>query len=312
MATAKVFEEITLALEDVAEVLTAVARGDFAVRAPRSFRGDSIDVLAFLVNSTAEEVSDLVEQLENERTELRQARDQLVMAAKLAALGELAAGVAHELNQPLTAIQMLADMLLRRPERKLSECEGDLQMLSEAARRMARIVDGVRTFGRPGQLRRVPTQPAAPLMAAIDLLAGTLSREGVTLEVDIEHDTPGIEADPDQLNQVFVNLLTNARDALRSLSSGSPRRVQVCLWSTPSSVAVSVEDSGLGIDPLDASRIFDPFFTTKGVGEGTGLGLSVSHGIVSNHGGSLSYQPSKDGGARFVVVLPLRPDGVAR
>lgn len=299
-------EEVAQALENVAGVLTAVARGDYGARAPRSFQGDPLDVLSFLVNSTAEEVSDLVQQLEQERAELKQTRDQLVLAAKLAALGELAAGVAHELNQPLTAIRMLADILRRSPERRVSECESELEMLAEASRRMARIVDSVRTFGRPGALRRVPTAPAAPVHAAIELLADAFAREGISLALELEPDAPGILADPDQLNQVFVNLLSNARDALRDLPSQGPRHVKIALWSTESSIVVSVEDSGPGIQADFAPRIFDPFFTTKEVGQGTGLGLSVSHGIVSDHGGTLSYAPAEAGGARFVVELPRR------
>ena len=135
-------------VQALTDVLLAVARGEFNVRADRTHSGDAMDVLAFLVNSTAEEVEQLMLQLKAEQEELQRARDQLVLAAKLAALGGLAAGMAHELNQPLTAIRMLADMVRAEPDARVADVDADLEIIVDAARRMAKIVDGVRTFPR--------------------------------------------------------------------------------------------------------------------------------------------------------------------
>ena len=292
--------DIERAVQDLTDVLLGVARGDFSVRADRSYRGDAIDVLAFLVNSTAEEVSDLVRQLQEERRELKKAQDQLLLAAKLASLGELAAGVAHELNQPLTAISMLVDLLAARPGATVAECLPDLETLAEAARRMGRIVDGVRMFGRAAPLRIRPTGALAPLEGALALLEETLERHGIEVERRFAPSLPEVEADADRLYQVFVNLLTNARDAL---AGGSGARVVIGVEAARGRVVYRIEDNGPGIEEETAQRIFDPFFTTKDVGRGTGLGLSLSHGIVAEHGGVLRYEPVPRGGACFVVEL---------
>ncbi len=289
------------ALQSLTEVLLGVARGDFSVRAHRSYRGDPIDVLAFLVNSTAEEVDDLVRQLQEERRELKRTQDQLLLAAKLASLGELAAGVAHELNQPLTAISMLVDLLASRPEATVAECLPDFESLAEAVRRMGRIVDGVRMFGRAAPLRIRPTRALAPIESALDFLQETLERHGLGVERRFPERLPPVEADADRLYQVFVNLLTNARDAFGEGQSGA--RLVIGVEAVGDRVVYRIEDNGPGIPEATAQRIFDPFFTTKPVGRGTGLGLSLSHGIVAEHGGVLRYEPAPGGGACFVVEL---------
>lgn len=293
--------EIERALQSFTDVLLAVARGDFSVRADRSYDGDPIDVLAFLVNATAEEVSDLVRQLHAERRELKRAQDQLLLAAKLASLGEMAAGVAHELNQPLTAIRMLVDLLSSRPRATVGEALGDLETLAEAARRMARIVDGIRMFGRAAPLQLRPIPARAPIEGALELLRDTLERHDIEVVRDFEDRLPEIEADSDQLHQVFVNLLLNARDAFED--GRSDARVIARVGTVAGGVVYRIEDNGPGIADAVAQRIFDPFFSTKTVGEGTGLGLSLSHGIVAEHGGVLRYEHARGGGACFVVEL---------
>ena len=292
-------------LQSLTDVLLGVARGDFGVRAHRSYQGDAVDVLAFLVNSTAEEVGELVRQLNEERSALKETRDQLLLAAKLASLGELAAGVAHELNQPLTAIRMLVDLLVARPEASVADCLPDLETLAEAARRMARIVEGVRMFGRAAPIRIRPVPALAPVEGALELIQETLERHGIEVERQFAQPLPAVRADEDRLYQVFVNLLTNARDALAEAPAGA--RVVVGVEAVGDRVVYRVEDNGPGIDEAIAQRIFDPFFTTKAVGRGTGLGLSLSHGIVAEHGGELRYEPAPGGGARFVFELRACP-----
>jgi two-component system, NtrC family, C4-dicarboxylate transport sensor histidine kinase DctB len=297
--------ELEDAVREITQVLLAAARGDYSARAVRTYKGDPLDVLAFMVNSTAEEISNLMQQLALEREQLQQTRDQLLVAAKLSALGQLAAGVAHELNQPLTAIRMLLDMISSRPDAQVKDCQEDLDTMAEAARRMGRIVDSVRTFGRPDPLKARPSAPALPLEDALKLLADAFEREGIRIERRIAADLPMARIDVDGLHQVFVNLLTNARDALRDLPPGVPKSLLVAVTQSENGIRYCIEDNGPGVSREHAQRIFDPFFTTKEVGAGTGLGLSVSHGIVTEHGGTLRYEGASAGGARFVVELPV-------
>ena len=292
-------------VQALTDVLLAVARGEFNVRADRTHSGDAMDVLAFLVNSTAEEVEQLMLQLKAEQEELQRARDQLVLAAKLAALGGLAAGMAHELNQPLTAIRMLADMVRAEPDARVADVDADLEIIVDAARRMAKIVDGVRTFGRAKPLQLAPTLAADPLLTALQLLAEPLQHAGIRVETRVADELPIVQLDADRMHQVFVNLLSNARDAL-STSPPSERRLEAEVSSNSRSVIYRIEDNGPGIPPRVVPNIFDLFFTTKAVGQGTGLGLSVSHGIVADHGGRIRYEPAADGGARFIVEVPVR------
>ncbi len=297
-------EQIGPEIAALSDVLLGVARGDFGVRANRDFTGSPTDVLAFLVNSMAEEVGDLVRQLHEERQELQRTRDQLLLAAKLTSLGELAAGVAHELNQPLTAIHMLVELLTARPNATIAESHGDLETLSEAARRMGRIVDSVRMFGRAAPLKMVPLAAPAAVQAALALLSEGLERQGVHAELRVEPALPKVMGDADRLQQVFINLLTNARDALSELPGQTPPELIIEIRSERDRVVYSFTDNGPGIPETIAQRIFDPFFTTKSVGIGMGLGLSLSHGIVREHAGVLRHEPAQPRGSRFIVELP--------
>jgi len=292
-------------IEDLAEVLIRVASGDLEARAPRTGSGDPLDVLAFMINATVEELGYLVDELRHERDELRQAQEQLVHAARLSALGQLAGGVAHELNQPLTAIRMLvgpgrARMRAGGPGLGLDE----LDMLSEAARRMGSIVDGVRTFARQETTGSGSFRADAPVRDALRLLEPSLRWDGISVEAELPEDPPVIPGNADRLQQVLVNLVANARDALLGMRRDPPGRVLLECRVDEAAAVYTVEDDGRGVPDEIRGRIFDPFFTTKEVGAGTGLGLSVSYGIVREHGGSLVHERAAGGGARFVVRLP--------
>jgi C4-dicarboxylate-specific signal transduction histidine kinase len=294
-------------LAEFTEVLVDIARGTFEAKASRSHAGDSLDVLAFMLNATSQEVKGLVDDLRHERAQLEQAQARMVSAARMAALGELAGGIAHELNQPLTAIQAAAELLAEPGIERIPLDEG-IEIIAEAARRMSRIVDGVRTFARESPLRRSWTSPAAPVEAATALLREPLRRLGIALEVEIDAELPLVSCDVDRLQQVFVNLLANARDALEGRPDAA---IGVWVRRAGDHVECAVEDNGPGVDARTADRIFEPFFTTKAIGRGMGLGLSLSQGIVRDHDGELVHDPGHARGARFVVRLPvaMREDG---
>lgn len=294
------------AIAAMTEVLVAIASGRFDIRVERTFDGGPVDVLSFLVNAMAEEVAVLVGTLEREREALAKARAELVLAEKLAALGELSAGVAHELNQPLTVIRMLTELLPTRPARTVGECAPEIALMSDAARRMARIVDGVQTFARAPALRLALVPVNEPVDAALLLVEASLRDARISVFRDDVVAVHAVVMDADRMCQVFVNILTNARYALESREGALAGTIRIETRDTDASIIYRITDDGPGVEAQNVSRIFDPFFTTKPPGRGTGLGLSVSHGIVREHGGTLRHEAAVPCGATFEVTLPRR------
>ncbi|MEO0477984.1 MAG: ATP-binding protein [Planctomycetota bacterium] len=253
-----------------------------------------------------EQISDSF-QREKERTlELEAAQDQLVQATKLASLGTLAAGIAHELNQPLTAILALIDLVNDDPGARVGDKAGDLQRVREAAERLAHIVGGIRSFGRQDVFQTRAFDPTLPTEKAVELARRSFELDRVRVRCDLEADVGTcVLGDPGQLQQVVLNLLTNARDAVRGCAEPE---VRLCSRIDGKSCLIDVSDNGPGIDEHALARIFDPFFTTKQAGEGTGLGLSVSHSIVERHNGEIEHLRDK-GWTRFRIRLPcVGPD----
>jgi histidine kinase len=167
---------------------------------------------------------------------------------------------------------------------------------------MSKIVEGIRGFASSTLVARRSTPALEPLKEAAQLLSESLKGRAVAVTWQLEDCAPRILADPDRLQQVFINLIDNAADAVGELGSGGT--IRLSLTTAGPWVVYAVEDSGGGVPAEIQKRIFDPFFTTKPTGQGSGLGLSISHGIVREHSGSLDYEPSQLGGARFVVRLP--------
>ncbi|MGD2115312.1 MAG: response regulator [Acidobacteriota bacterium] len=236
--------------------------------------------------------------------ELELAQEEVLQAGKLAALGEMGAGMAHELNQPLAAIQALAEAIRESPGDRIQDHAGDLGLICDQVRRMARIVDNVRLFARQGLLSTERVPALAPLDDALTLLSNRFRLAGVEITPEIECGPISILADPVQLQHVFMNLLTNALQAVEGLEDEEPGRVLLRVRTDGDLVVYEVQDNGPGVPPGLESRIFEPFFTTKPPGAGTGLGLSLSYGIVQKHGGELRFEAPDDGGARFRVAIP--------
>jgi two-component system, NtrC family, sensor kinase len=297
--------ELESALSAATDVLIAIASGRFDVRAPRRGDGSAADTLTFLVNATAEEVERLVADLAREREELEHVHRQLLQSAKLAALGRLAGGIAHELNQPLTVIRMVTDLLLEHGEARIADRRADLLLLRQAAQSMSAIVSNVRAFARPSAFQLTSVPPLAPLEGALLLVSDELKQLDVSVRREVGRELPAVSADRERLQQVFVNVLTNARDALRDAPlHHRGREISIAVRAVEGCVEYVFTDTGSGIPAEHATRIFDPFFTTKPVGQGTGLGLSVSLGIVRDHGGELRYERIPGTGACFVVRIP--------
>ncbi len=237
--------------------------------------------------------------IDRDVTERKRTEQALRQAERLAALGTTVAGVAHELNNPLTGICGLSDLLARNPSLN-REAVALANDILEQGRRCAQIVENLLGFARE---RRV-TREQVSLNAAVDHCV-RLSRhdarfDGVEIEVDCAPDLPDIMAGRYQLEQVLVNVINNAADAVTG--NAGPKRVSVRTWSDGQSVFFSVRDNGHGI--ANPTKVFDPFYTTKRIGSGTGLGLSVSYGIVEEHGGRITAENVGDG-ACFTVRLPI-------
>lgn len=233
--------------------------------------------------------------------ELRRTQADLIEASKLAALGRLSAGLSHELNQPLAAIRSYADnaeQFIARANEMMAR--SNLRQISEMTERMARIIRNLRTYARNEPLATRPTALAPAIDSALSIVAPRIEALGVDVILDIADDPPTVWAGDVRLQQVLVNLLTNAIDAMREKSNP---RIMITARRAGDDIEIVVRDEGPGIAPDDLPRIFDPFFSTKGVGEGMGLGLSISYGLVKQFGGGLRARNHPEGGAEFVVVL---------
>ena len=236
-------------------------------------------------------------------TEQRSLEVQLIQSEKLAAVGQLVSGVAHELNNPLTSIAGLSEFLQERPALPAAERE-HLRVIQEQADRAGRIVRNLLTFARKGS-------PGAGVVDLNDILGRTallvtyeLHLRGIEL-IEERADGPlPVRGNRDELQQVLLNLVNNAVHAVRGLPEGTPRRVTLGTGMEQGQVVVRVRDTGGGVPTELVPQLFTPFFTTKDPGEGTGLGLSLSYRIVESHGGRLSYQ-AVPGGAEFWFSLPI-------
>ncbi len=225
----------------------------------------------------------------------------LVHTEKLAAVGQLVSGVAHEVNNPLTAILGFADLLMENPELPDS-ARRDLRVILQEAQRTKQIVQNLLSFARQMPPQRRPLQVNQILARTIQLRAYDFASHGVEIVQNFHESLPEVVGDSHQLQQVFLNIINNAYDAVRD--SARPPRIEIMTSSSSSGFAeVVFRDNGNGISHIE--RIFDPFFTTKEVGKGTGLGLSICYGIVREHGGEIfCYNNDEAPGATFVVRLP--------
>jgi two-component system NtrC family sensor kinase len=223
---------------------------------------------------------------------------QLAQADKLASVGRLAAGIAHEINNPLTGVLSYASLLRKRLDGDKETCD-DLDVIVRETVRCRGIIRGLLDFARPTAPARKPMDLDEVVRRAVSVVMTQLSLHHVDLSLDLASDLPTVYADANQIQQVVVNLLLNAADAIGT-EGGSIRATTRRVPS--SSIELLLKDSGCGIPPEDLPRIFEPFFTTKG-NHGTGLGLAVSWGIVEAHGGSLEVQSELGHGTTFTLRL---------
>jgi two-component system NtrC family sensor kinase len=244
----------------------------------------------------------MVDDVTESRARERALLDQVVRREKLAALGELVGGVAHEVNSPLTSI-LAFGQILQASRTGDDASRRAVNTIVNEARRAARIVEKFLTFARQQPTEKMRTNVNQVLLDTIELRRYPLRMQQIALDLELAEDLPAIWADPLQLQQVFINLVNNAEQALASESG--PRRIVVRSEKRNDELVISVTDSGPGIASEHLPHIFNPFYTTKARGVGTGLGLSISFGIVRDHGGIVRVHSEPGQGASFEVSLPI-------
>jgi len=291
------------------EVLT-VSESSFVAR---DAQGRSTAYLGFVLDLTARKQAELEllernvellrlnEEIQAAYDHLRRAQEQLLQSEKMAAVGQLISGVAHELNNPLTAILGYSQLLAETSDVTPRGAEY-LGKIHRQAQRTHRIVQNLLSFARQHQPERAAADLNQVIEDTLQLREYDLRLNNINLHREYAEDLPACTADAHQLQQVFLNLVNNAVDAI--LENAKSGDIRVRTWTEDHAVLAEICDSGPGVQ--EPQRVFDPFYTTKGVGKGTGLGLSICYGIVKEHGGEISVRNLPNRGAAFVVRLPLQ------
>jgi histidine kinase len=248
-------------------------------------------------------------------TKRLEAEQQLIQASKMATLGEMATGVAHELNQPLSVIKTASNFFIRKVRKQEPIKEDILETMAEEidshVDRASKIINHLREFGRKSDLGLQSVQINQVIRKTFDMFSQQLKVRGIDTIWSLQDDLPEIRSDADRLEQVFINLLINARDAImdrleKEDQLTSDKRIFLRTRSERNNVIIDVCDTGIGIPPPIVDRIFEPFFTTKDVGRGTGLGLSISYGIIKDFGGNIRVKKNDPIGTCFIINFPIQ------
>ena len=250
-----------------------------------------------LRHAVAEERRGLFERMRAEET-LRKSEQLRAEAEKLAAIGRLAAGVAHEINNPLTGVLTFAH-LLREKENMVEQDKQDLDLIISETTRVGEIVGGLLDFARESPSVKEPLEVNEVIRRTVRLLGNQEAFQQVAIEEHLQKDLPRVSGDMNQLQQVLLNLSLNACEAMPGGGT-----LTISTSAQDGKVLLRVADTGCGIKRQHLNQIFEPFFSTKAVGKGTGLGLSVSYGIVQQHGGALKVESEEGKGTAFTIILP--------
>lgn len=248
---------------------------------------------------------DISERLEQEA--------QLIQASKMATLGEMATGIAHELNQPLNVIRVGADFFAKMIRRGQKISEEELlkvsRNISEQVNRATNIINHLREFGRKSDLEVHPVDLNEPIRDVFTILGQQLRLRNIEVSLRLDEPLPKILADKNRLEQIFLNLVTNARDAMEAKGPEPNKKLTITTYQQRDRVVALVADTGVGMSKQVREKIFEPFFTTKEVGKGTGLGLSITYGLVKDLGGDIDVKFTSDIGTIFRVSFPIHTDG---
>jgi two-component system NtrC family sensor kinase len=291
---------VTEPLRQLRDSAEAVGRGDFSRRMDIQSK-DELGELAAVFNQMTGNLQKSLEQLEKTVEILRATQAQLSHSEKLSAVGEFVAGVAHELNNPLTALIGYAELL--QMSEVSAEDRASLRCISSSAERCHKIVQSLLSFARQHPPERKLANVNALVDAVIEILIYDLRTNNIKVEKELSAHLPRLLLDPHQIQQVFLNIVNNARQAIEA---HRPRGlIRIITGAAGQRVRITFQDDGPGISEENLGKIFNPFFTTKPVGKGTGLGLSLSYGIIQEHGGSITATSKLGHGTTFVIELPI-------
>jgi C4-dicarboxylate-specific signal transduction histidine kinase len=297
------------ALHEVGRAAERVSKGDLSPLEAKNLGAVEINQLhtgiAGMINSLREAQDAVAAQMSEERRvreEKESLQRQLIRQERLAAIGVLVSGVAHELNNPLQAIMGFAE-LLQLQQDVPEPVRQDLSLIRRESARASGIIRNLQRFGRQTS-EPSPVRLSDVVASVLELRQRKIESQGIRLDIEDQSEAT-VSAVFTELQQVVLNFLINAEQAVMALDAPR-RRVKVRTSDARNSARLEVEDHGDGVPPADEAKLFQPFFTTKPVGEGTGLGLSVSYGIITSHGGEIGYRRSHTGGAIFYFELPTR------
>ncbi|NQZ08814.1 MAG: HAMP domain-containing protein [Algicola sp.] len=290
---------ISIPIDNLKEAAKQVGEGELDTKIEVS-NADEIGELALSFNK-------MVEDLNESQSKLANTQSQLVQSAKLASVGEMATGVAHELNQPLGIIALNADLQIDEvAQGEFGETKEVLELIVKQVERATFIIDHLRIFGRESNnLQHSPKDINELVNEAFILLGEQLRLRDIEVVLALDEQLPPVNCNHIQLEQVLTNIISNAKDAMENTSV---KQLTISTRQCNDKVVIYIKDTGSGIDPQDVDKIFDPFFTTKAVGKGTGLGLSISYGIIEDHGGKLKVSSIEGKGSIFSIELVLNEE----
>ena len=291
---------VTRPLRQLRDSAVAVGHGDFSRRVEINSQ-DEFGGLAVAFNQMTENVQASRVELEKTVETLKATQNQLIQSEKLSGIGEFVAGVAHELNNPLTSVMGFAELLQQSdmPEQQRRY----LDVIFKSAKRCQKIVQSLLSFARRHAPERKVVSVNEIVDSAVEILQYQMRTSNIEVLTHLDPALPASDVDPHQMQQVFLNIINNARQAMEGRDEKSWLRVTTKL--VEDRVQIIFEDNGPGIPEENLKKIFNPFFTTKEVGKGTGLGLSLCYGIVSEHGGTITPYSEPGKGATFVIDLPV-------
>ncbi len=292
-------QRVTQPLRQLRDSVEAVGRGDYSRHVEVSSR-DECGELAAVFNQMTENIKTSRGELEKTVETLKTTQSQLIQSEKLSGIGEFVAGVAHELNNPLTSVMGFAELLQQSdlPEQQRRY----LDVIFKSAKRCQKIVSSLLSFARRHAPERKVISVNEIVESAVEILQYQMRTSNIEVQMQLDSKLPLTEIDPHQMQQVFLNIINNARQAMEGQAKG---RLRVTTESEGERVRIIFQDNGPGIPAENLKKIFNPFFTTKEVGKGTGLGLSLCYGIVSEHGGTITPQSKEGEGATFVIEIPV-------